>query len=108
MSRFAALVVVAVCSIAVSAQGFLDSDNDKSGLPISAIDKQKINDISKYISYSSCDYYLKYQEIFSYCSDQDYVLAFGHHYCGEYLKERNNFENKEWNDEVRHCLEASL
>ncbi|CDW84354.1 exported protein [Stylonychia lemnae] len=101
------LLASTLCALTFAQKAFLQ-DSNKIGQSISGDDKQRIWAMKKYISPQKCDYYLQFQNIFNYCSDQDYILAFGHHYCEEFRIHRDEFQVKEWVDDARTCLQQSL
>ena len=104
---FKFLIASTLCALTLAQKAFLQ-DSTKVGQTITADDKQRIWALKKFISPNTCDYYLEFQKIFDYCTDQDYILAFGHHYCEEFRIHREEFEVKEWVDDARQCLQQSL
>ena len=56
----------------------------------------------------SCDYYNDFEAVFNYCGPTGYVQNFGEKYCIKYLENRDEFEVKEWQDDVRKCLQDRL
>ena len=64
----------------------------------------QINSLASYESKTSCDYYLQFQSIFSYCSSTDYIIGFGDYYCNQFSSYLSDFEDQTWVNDVRYCL----
>ena len=78
------------------------------GEMIDSIDRGSINGLRAYVSNMSCDYYSDFEAVFNYCGPTGYVQNFGEKYCIKYLENRDEFEVKEWQDDVRKCLQDRL
>ena len=75
----------------------------KEGIPYSPDDVAAISALRAGVSTTSCEVYQDFDAKFDYCPD-GYVSSFGYPYCSQYLKNYDEFENKEWQNSVRTCL----
>lgn len=59
------------------------------------------------MSDQTCSYY-ELLESFSQCGPKGYAQSYGGKYCKEFLDNRDRFENKKWQDNVRKCLQGKM
>lgn len=69
--------------------------------------KQQLIPLNATISTRSCSFYEEFDKLVP-CGNDGYALSFGNHYCQVYLKNRDDFSDKAWQDATRYCLQKKL
>jgi len=65
--------------------------------------RSSIQALDQYINETSVEFYSKLEEILE-CGPKGYLLGFAYKQGMELLNERDNYEDKTWQDKVRVCL----
>ena len=69
--------------------------------------KQQLIQLNTTISDRSCSFYTEFEKLVP-CGNDGYALQFAHYYCQVYLKNRNDFSDRAWQDSARRCLQMKL
>lgn len=70
-----------------------------------AIDK--IIQLKEFINKDSCEFYTHVEALFP-CDKDQYITRFANRYCNDFLNQRDNFVDQEWNNAVRVCLQEKM
>ena len=97
--------------IALSLIGLVAGQTPSSHKPgdlITPAEREQIKTLRSHISKSDCEFYHEYDKLFDYCGTGGYAIGFGYHYCEQFREQRSEFQQPEWQDAVRSCLQTSL
>lgn len=66
-----------------------------------------INELASLISAQDCSYYAALNTIFE-CGPKSHLMQYSYKYCQRLLDTRNSFENVQYQDDARLCLQQKL
>jgi hypothetical protein len=69
--------------------------------------KQQLIRLNTTIGDRSCSFYTEFEKLMP-CGNDGYALRFADHYCRIYLKNRDDFRDRDWQDAARRCLQTKL